>query len=271
MGRHKNVSCRICFKSMRSDNLKRHLNGHREKDKYPMKQCTVCHKTMIAWNLHRHRKIHQQSTEQILQNAKADQLVYDNMQQTGQILEYLLNKEDIDPNSLRKEYINALEVNSFKNRNNKLDKSLKPWQKSLLELMKPTEREIIWVSGEKGAEGKSWFQEYSENYYGSKRVFRTTMNRNTDSILHCLSKRTLPLIDVFVFNTPRSFDVKDIPYTLLEEIKDGQAISSKYNSKVLNFKKPNILIIFSNKRPCITGVSKDRWRIYKIQNDSLCQ
>ena len=212
---------------MRSDNLKTHLNGHRNKDKYPMKQCTVCHKTMIAWNLHRHRKIHQQTTEQILQNAKADQLVYDNMQQTGQILENLLNKEDIDPNSLRKEYINALEVNSFK-RSDNADKSLKSWQKSLLELMKPTEREIMWVSGEKGAEGKSWFQEYIENYYGSKRVFRTTMNRNTDSILHCLSKRTLPLIDVFVFNTPRSFDVKDIPYTLLEEIKDGQTISSKY-------------------------------------------
>ena len=118
MSRHKNVSCRICFKSMRSDNLKRHLNGHREKDKYPLKQCTVCHKTMIAWNLQRHRKIHQQTTEQILQNAKADQLVYNNMQQTGQILENLLDKEDIDPNSLRKEYINALEVNSFKRSNN---------------------------------------------------------------------------------------------------------------------------------------------------------
>lgn len=269
MGGHKSVNCGICLKSMRSDKLKMHLNGHRKKDKYPMKQCSVCHKTMIAWNLHRHRKIHQQAADQILQNAKADQLVYDNTRQTGQILEELLNKEDIDPKSLRKEYVNALEVNSLKKGGNE-GKSLKPWQKSLLDLMKPTQREIIWVSGEKGAEGKSWFQEYIENYCGSKRVFRTTMNRNTDSILHCLSKRTLPLIDVFVFNTPRSFSVKDISYTLLEEIKDGQAISSKYNSKVLNFKKPNVLIIFSNKRPCMTGVSKDRWRIYNIQNDSLC-
>ena len=103
MGRHKNVSCDICSKSMRSDKLKAHLNGHRKKDKYPMKQCSICHKMMITWNLHRHRKIHQPTAELILQNAKADQLEYDNMQQTGEILEDLLNKEDIDPKSLRKE------------------------------------------------------------------------------------------------------------------------------------------------------------------------
>ena len=181
----------------------------------------------------------------------------------------LLSNEDIDPLSLRKDHVKALEVNSL--RKERQFGSLKPWQEKLLNFMEPSQREIIWICGVKGAEGKSWFQEYIEHHYTQKKVFRTSMNSNKESILHSLSKNTLPLIDVFVFNTPRSFDVKDIPYTLLEEIKDGQAISSKYNSKVLNFKKPNILIIFSNKRPCITGVSKDRWRIYKIQNDSLCQ
>ena len=62
----------------------------------------------------------------------------------------------------------------------------------------------------------------------------------------------------------------DVPYTLLEEIKDGQAISTKYDSKVLNFKKPNILIVFSNTQPIITRVSKDRWKIYDITKDKLC-
>ena len=42
--------------------------------------------------------------------------------------------------------------------------------------------------------------------------------------------------------------MKDLPYTLLEEIKDGQAISTKYDSKVLNFRKPNILKLYFQTR-----------------------
>ena len=122
---------------------------------------------------------------------------------------------------------------------------------------------------EKKLKEKSWFQEYIEQYYDSKRVFRTTMSKNDESILHCLSKRALSLIDVFVFNIPRSFNVKDVSYRLLEEIKDGRAISSKYNSKVLEFKKPNVLILFSNFRPCRSEVSRDRWKVYDIRKDEL--
>lgn len=268
MGRNKNVCCDICFKSMRSDKLEAHLNQHyKKKNKYAMKRCLICHKTMIAWHIPRHKKTHKQSADQILENIRSDQCVYDSIRKTGQIVEELINNEDVDPKSLRKEYVKALEINSLQKRNDY--ESLKLWQEKLLGLMKPSQREIIWVVGKKGAEGKSWFQEYIENYYGCKRVFRTTMNRNTDSILHCLSKRTLSLINVFIFNIPRSFNVDVAAYTLLEEIKDGQAISSKYDSKFLSFKKPNILIVFSNQRPVMSQVSKDRWKIYDIQNDKL--
>ena len=76
-------------------------------------------------------------------------------------------------------------------------------------------------------------------------------------------------MDIFVFNIPRSFKIEYIPYTLFEDIKDGQAISAKYDSKVLNFKTPNILMIFSNEQPFTTKVSKDRWSRYKIVNDEL--
>ena len=44
---------------------------------------------------------------------------------------------------------------------------------------------------------------------------------------------------------------------------------SLYDSKVINFKTPNILIIFSNEQPCTTRVSIDRWSRYKIINDEL--
>ena len=77
------------------------------------------------------------------------------------------------------------------------------------------------------------------------------------------------IINIFVFNVPKSFHVNDVLYTLLKEIKDGHAISVKYDSKVLTFKRPNILIIFSNDIPHKSAVSSDRWQTYKILGDKL--
>ena len=37
----------------------------------------------------------------------------------------------------------------------------KPWQESLLEYtQQPSDREIVWVVGKEGNEGKTWFQKY---------------------------------------------------------------------------------------------------------------
>ena len=59
----------------------------------------------------------------------------------------------------------------------------------------------------------------------------------------------------------------DQNYAVLEHIKDGCAVSSKYNSIILNFKTPNTLIVFSNSRPDTSSLSKDRWKIYSIDDD----
>ena len=56
-------------------------------------------------------------------------------------------------------------------------------------------------------------------------------------------------------------------YTILESVKDGSAIAGKYNSKKLVFKKPNILIVFSNWAPNKSKLSLDRWQIFKISKD----
>ena len=70
--------------------------------------------------------------------------------------------------------------------------------------------------------------------------------------------------DIFLVNIPRSFDSNDVPYTALEEIKDGQAIDAKYDSKVISLHTPNVLAIFSNNLPKRLKVSTDRWEIYVI-------
>ena len=267
MGRHRHIQCNICLKSFRSDNLKSHQRRHEHTTKRPMKACAICQKTMIAGHLTRHMKVHNNSKKEILEYIKSDQKCYDDIENKGKILKDLLDKEDINPLSLRSEHLKALEVNSL--RKEEQFESLKPWQEQLLKLIRTSDREIIWVCGKTGAEGKSWFQSYLQHYYTPKRVFRSPIDKNKESMLHSLSKKTLSLIDVFIFNIPRSFYVDDVPYTLLEDIKDGFGMSTKYNSKSLQFKKPNIVILFSNTLPNKKKVSLDRWNIFKIENGNL--
>ena len=111
----------------------------------------------------------------------------------------------------------------------KVEVILKPWQEKLVELIKPSEREIIWIVGSVGNEGKTWFQKYLKDIHGV-RVFDANIKKSSKCILHILSKEIVSLKDLFLFNVPRSFNMDDFPYEMLEELKDGKAESTKYNS-----------------------------------------
>ena len=133
----------------------------------------------------------------------------------------------------------------------------------------PSDRDVFWICGFSGNEGKSWFQSYLETFYGYARVVRLDLRNKTANILHTLSKRPLQKTDIFVFNDTRASDNVNQNYVVLEHIKDGCAVSSKYNSNVINFKTPNILLIFSNNRPDTSHLSSDRWHVYSINKAGL--
>ena len=54
-----------------------------------------------------------------------------------------------------------------------------------------------------------------------------------------------------------------------DNIKDGIASASKFNSEVIQFKTPNVVVVFSNTDPDMKQLSKDRWKIYNITKDGL--
>ena len=87
--------------------------------------------------------------------------------------------------------------------------------------------------------------------------------------MYVLSKRPLQTTDIFLFNDTRAVGETKQNYGVLEQIKDGCATSTKYNSNILNFKTPNIVVVFSNSAPNISYVSADRWRVYTIKEDGL--
>ena len=143
---------------------------------------------------------------------------------------------------------------------------LKPWQKNLMRAIdEPHFRVVVWVIGASGNEGKTWYQNYVESVYGYERVARLDFKSRTQDVLHALSKRPLASTDIFLFNIPRSTDAPASCYNVLESIKDGVAISSKYDSKPIRFKTPNVLVVFSNEPPETKQLSKDRWCIKAIK------
>ena len=239
---------------------------HSKVKTYATKDCSICNKSMISGHIARHMRTHNKSVKKILDIIKGDQQELEKKKESAPIIRAAIEADNIDPRSLRKEHIKALE---FIDETPTSQYSLRSWQQKLLEYMVPSNREIIWVFGIDGNEGKSWFQQYLVNYFGSSRVFNNNVKKRSDGILHALAKRVYSLIDVFIFNIPRSFPDEHVPYDLLEEIKDGQAVSCKYDSKFLRFKKSNIVLVFGNTGPTKTKMSDDRWNILNITNGNL--
>ena len=267
MGRNKSINCLTCSKRIRSDKMKLHTHVKVQTRKYGMKICSICKKEMIAGNLARHLRIHaKQSHSRVVDAIKSDQIAYREKTEVGRFVEDYIKTEKINPDILRREYRLALQT---KIDSPVIDAPLRIWQEKLLSFIRPSEREIVWVVGKKGNEGKSWFQRYLTDLHGSSRVFQINIKKNSDGMLHVLSKKIVSLLELFVFNVSRSFEMEDFPYSLLEDIKDGKAVSTKYESSILEFKIPNTVLVFSNKAPEKGKMSNDRWTVLSIAKECL--
>ena len=66
--------------------------------------------------------------------------------------------------------------------------------------------------------------------------------------------------NMFLFDVEKGATFEDVNYDVLEKIKNGRIVANKYNSAELKFQTPNIVIIFSNDKPEVKNLSKDRWK-----------
>ena len=267
MGRNKYIRCPTCSKNIRSDNMKLHSHSKVAINKNKMKQCPTCKKIMKVGNLARHLKTHDGKSKDVVKIAEKNQKNFDSDKEVGKCLRDKIFSGEIDFESLSKEHRRAFELSREFPKMGHL--ALRKWQEELIPHLIPDNRSIIWIVGTKGGEGKSWFQRYWLSVKGPKRVFQSNLEENGTAILHALSKQPTEIIEMFIFNVSRGIWKNDIPYRLLEQIKDGRTLSTKYNSKILNFKSPNIVLVFSNEGPCRTSLSPDRWKIFYIRNGKL--
>ena len=133
-----------------------------------------------------------------------------------------------------------------------------PWQQQAVNLIqKPTYREDIWVKGACGNEGKTWLQKYVHSLLGRERVIQLDLKNSIGDIMQMSKKLPLSSIDTFMFNDARSGLSETRCYDVLKNIKDGRSIASKYSSEIIQFKTPNVVIVFSNADPNMNQLSKD--------------
>ena len=286
MARNKKVVCKECMRVMRQDHLKRHLKKH-ENVKYeePLLPTSLnidqesnfnsitsseTKKTFLNEEFSEIKKTFL-NEEAIVNTLKMDDAEYEKTLELGRMIVEKAKSLGIAEESLRSEYKKAKELYLKHEKNVDIKNViLRSWQDSLLQYLKPSNREIIWVIGRMGNEGKTWFQEYMESKYGwGKVICGMDIKMKKSTICHVLAKRSLMSTEIFLFDVGKAFTYDGVNYELLEKIKNGRVLASKFDSKELKFKTPNIVVVFSNEAPEVKQLSKDRWKIFQIRDDDL--
>ena len=93
-----------------------------------------------------------------------DDLIYTRKIERGKIITGILERGSVQEDSLSKDNREVLKIyRKQMSRRNLSNVELRPWQQQLMDnISTPSDREVIWITGKKGNEGKTWFQEYIE-------------------------------------------------------------------------------------------------------------
>jgi len=142
------------------------------------------------------------------------------------------------------------------------------WQQRLGEMLQniPDPRKVYWFWESEGNKGKSFMARYLASTQGAL-ILET--GRKVD--LAHIFVTTIPTPKIVIFDLSRtaapSEDSKhspiDVVYSLMESIKNGYIVSTKYDSKGLSFTVPHV-VVFANFEPDQSKMSLDRWQIHNI-------
>ena len=269
--------CKVCYREMRSDVLARHMKQHSMRNESsPVTNISVTnnYNTISGVSTERKDEENENKDEELKKYLIKIENEYQEKLVQGKKI-YKMLGEGIAPYqalpSEMKEAVDAF-MENHENFRKVGNVELKPWQESLLKyVQQPHDREIIWVVGKDGNEGKSWFQKYVKSVFGTRRVVTgIDIKANNASIFQALRKCPIVTADIFLFNIGKSMKKFDqINYDALEAIKDGEAFASKYDSQQLKIRVPNVVMVFSNSEPYTWKLAKVRFEVFDIEKDQL--
>ena len=277
MGRHKKVMCKVCYREMRSDVLPRHMKQHSMRNESsPVTNISVTnnYNTISGVSTERKDEENENKDEELKKYLIKIENEYQEKLVQGKKIYKMLGEGVVSyqalPREMKEDVDHYMENQAdFRDVGNV---ELKPWQESLLEyVQQPCDREIFWIVGKEGNEGKNWFQKYVKSWLGARRVVTgIDIKANSASIFQALRKCPIVTADIFLFNIGKSMKKFDrINYDALEKMKDGEAFASKYDSQQLKIRVPNVVMVFSNSPPDVKELAKVRFRVFNINNNQL--
>merc|ERR1711954_129106 len=281
---NKKVMCKVCYKEMRSDVKTRHMKQHSKRNESnPVTTISstnhynttpgVCTKRKDEENEIKDEKS-EINKEELRKHLIKLENEYQEKLEVGKEIYKMLEEGVVSYQALTRDMKEEVDL-CIENQADFRDVGnveLKPWQESLLEyVQQPCDREIFWVVGQEGNEGKNWFQKYVKSWLGARRVVTgIDIKANSASIFQALRKCPIVTADIFLFNIGKSMKKFDrINYDALEKMKDGEAFASKYDSQQLKIRVPNVVMVFSNSPPDVRELAKVRFRVFNINNNQL--
>ncbi len=141
---------------------------------------------------------------------------------------------------------------------------LRPYQKEIADRYKDFEdplfgREIHWYWEGQGNWGKSVLCKYMVDNMDALVVSGKTADIFCGIQQRIEAGKDIPIV---ILDVPRT-SLDYINYQAIEKVKDGCFFSGKYESGMVRFNSPHILV-FANERPSTEEMSADRWVIEKL-------
>lgn len=127
------------------------------------------------------------------------------------------------------------------------------WQSELVQTLSEVadNRTINWIYDSTGNKGKSYF---AKNYPG--RTYYVTGGKACD-IFYGYEYEPVVFFDL------ARMKQEYVQYDVMEAFKNGQFYSTKYESKLVKFNVPHV-VVFANFYPATQMLSADRWNIREI-------
>jgi hypothetical protein len=143
-------------------------------------------------------------------------------------------------------------------------KELFSWQNDVINLIDtaPDDRTVYWFWDGAGCTGKTALAKHICIMHSDAIYISGSAKDMEYGIAQYMEKNGFGP-RVCILNIPRSKE-NFVSWAGIEEIKDGILFSKKYESRMLMFNSPHV-IVFANTPPDESRLSRDRWRIREIQ------
>lgn len=149
-----------------------------------------------------------------------------------------------------------------------LNIELLPWQKTIEKEIietKANDRTINWIVNSEGCSGKSKLVKYMFHYHDCVYLSYSDARDALNLVSKFMHKKA------YLFDLPRTKPTKhtkDDIYNVMEQIKNGMIMNTKYETNIHLMNPPHVWV-FANYAPNLMKLTKDRWKIWKIVENKL--